>query len=32
VALDADERLDAELVDLYAGGYDLEYLTCRPSR
>ena len=27
VALDADEQLDAELIDLYAGGYDLEYLT-----
>jgi SAM-dependent methyltransferase len=27
VALDADDRLDAELVELYEGGYDLEYLT-----
>ena len=27
VALGADERLDAELVDLFADGYELEYLT-----
>lgn len=27
VAMAADDRLDAELVDLFAGGYDLEYLT-----
>ena len=27
VALNPNEGLDAELVDLYAGGYDLEYLT-----
>jgi hypothetical protein len=27
VALAPDEELDAELIDLYSGGYDLEYLT-----
>ena len=27
VALDPDAELDAELIDLYEGGYDLEYLT-----